>query len=261
MVGSRIGPRLRERYELVALDKTASGAGDLSIHAADLTDYDQVRDVVDNVDAVVHLAIASERELRHLEEHAYAAEEISVNVLGTRNVFEASAAAGVRRVVFLSSLTVYFNQPIPPCVTPETLLQPRSHYSVTKLYGEQLAWLYATQEKFSSVCWRLGQPYPVDHFQRKHLEDPSMRSCAVSTEDIARGIGAGLEASLPEDGRGSLHTGLRATPGHAIANLVSASDAGPEFSFDLTSGNALGYFPGDRFTAGGPIPIGPEPAA
>jgi uronate dehydrogenase len=169
-------------------------------------------------------------------------------------VFEAAAAAGVRRVVLMSSLTVYFDEPIPKRIDTQTPLQPRNHYAVTKLYGEQLAWLYAAQQKLSVVCWRMGQPYPVDHFKLEHLAEPGARVCAVSSGDISRGVIAGLESDLPEDGRGGLHTGLRPTAGHAVANLVSASDVKPEYGYDLTAGLALGYVPGDRFTAAGPVP-------
>ncbi|MEM6852786.1 MAG: NAD(P)-dependent oxidoreductase [Planctomycetota bacterium] len=255
LVGSRVWPQLAERYDLVGLDKQApSDAGHASIDAVDLADYEQVYRAMRDAKAVVHLAIASERALKHLDDHAYTAEEIRVNVLGTRNVFEAAAVAGVKRVVYMSSLTVYFNNPMPERVEINTPLQPRNHYAITKLYGEQLAWWYAANEKLTSVCWRLGQPFPVDHFGPAQLAEPASRACAVATDDIAWGIIAGLESRLPADGRGGLHTGFKDMPGHAVANLVSASDAGPDHGFELTAAEALGFVPRVCFTADGPVP-------
>ncbi|MEM1097164.1 MAG: NAD(P)-dependent oxidoreductase [Planctomycetota bacterium] len=258
LIGSRVRSGLARRYEVVGVDKTASSLEEDAVAPVDLTEYGQVRSALEGSDALVHLAIASERALSRMDAHAYAAEEVRANVLGTRNVFEAAAEAGVRRVVFMSSLTVYMGSPALARVTPDTPLQPRNHYSITKLYGEQLAWWYAANERFGCVCWRLGQPYPVEHFGLEHLRDPAARSCAISTDDIGRGIFAGLEAELPADGRGGLPTGFRATPGHVVANLVSASDVGPAYGYDLAAAKALGYFPGDCFTANGPIPHNPE---
>jgi UDP-glucose 4-epimerase len=60
-----------------------------------------------------------------------------VNITGTLNVLLAARVAGVRRVVFASSSSVYGNTPtLPKC---ETMLgSPRSPYAATKAAGESL---------------------------------------------------------------------------------------------------------------------------
>lgn len=63
----------------------------VEIVQCDVTDPDQVAQAMDGVDAVIHCAVG----------------DASVTVEGTRNVFEAALAAGVRRVVHLSTIDVY----------------------------------------------------------------------------------------------------------------------------------------------------------
>jgi nucleoside-diphosphate-sugar epimerase len=66
----------------------------------DVRDQDRVRDLCADADVVVHAAAA-------LPIQASRAAIRSVNVAGTENVLLAARAAGVRRVVFISSTAVY----------------------------------------------------------------------------------------------------------------------------------------------------------
>jgi len=62
-----------------------------------------------------------------------------INVLGTRNVFAAAAAAGVRRVVHLSSMAVHGHR-LPALLTEEHPLQFQGDaYAVSKAEGERAA--------------------------------------------------------------------------------------------------------------------------
>ncbi|MEM6391587.1 MAG: NAD(P)-dependent oxidoreductase [Planctomycetota bacterium] len=257
-VGREVLRMLAERYEVIGLDLREGEVAGCAVRGVDLTDYGRVHAAIDTARpaAVVHLAIASMKALRHLEPQDYAQQEIAVNVSGTRHVYESAAVCGVRRVVQMSSLTVHLGQPERRWIAKDATLQPRNHYAVTKLYGEQLAWLYASQGRIASVCWRMGQPYPVEHFNQSHLAEPDWRAIGITSGDMARGLLAGLSADLSGlTSDASVHpVGLTPIEGFAVANLVSASDAGPEFGYDLTAARALGYEPGDCFTASGPVP-------
>lgn len=267
LVAQRTVPMLASQFALSGLDLRTDASAECPVEAVDLADYAAVREAVEGADAVVHLAIASQRAMSHLSENDYAAAEVQANVLGTRNVMEASADAGVKRLVYFSSLTIHLGSPERAFIGNTAPIRPLNHYAVTKLYGEQLAWLYANQQKLSTVCWRLGQPYPVEHFKLEHLDKPDWRSIAVSSADMARGIAAGLTADLsgfprPNAAQRSETAGevsatggpLDPIAGHVIANLVSASNGGPEHGYDLTTARALGYTPADCFTARGPVP-------
>jgi UDP-glucuronate 4-epimerase len=64
------------------------------------------------------------------------------NVLATQRVFEAALAAGVRRVVWASSSSVYGDAPGYPCREHQTPTRPHSPYGVTKHTCERLADVY-----------------------------------------------------------------------------------------------------------------------
>lgn len=80
------------------------------------------------------------------------------NIVGTQHVLEAARQAGVQRVVYASSSSVYGNTAIRP--TPETALpQPHSPYGVTKLAAEHLAELYRQNYALSTVSLRYFTVY------------------------------------------------------------------------------------------------------
>jgi UDP-glucose 4-epimerase len=64
------------------------------------------------------------------------------NLVATQRVFEAAGAAGVRRVVWASSSSVYGDAETHPCREGTTPTLPRSPYGVTKRACEDLARIY-----------------------------------------------------------------------------------------------------------------------
>ncbi len=70
----------------------------------DLSNKESLAELLRGADALVHLAGVAHTDLRSPEEQAHA---FAVNVTGTRNLFAAAEAAGVRRVVLMSSAHVY----------------------------------------------------------------------------------------------------------------------------------------------------------
>jgi nucleoside-diphosphate-sugar epimerase len=66
----------------------------------------------------------------------------SDNILATQRVLEAAADAGVSRVVWASSSSVYGDAEAYPCVEDDTPTRPRSPYGVTKRACEDLAAIY-----------------------------------------------------------------------------------------------------------------------
>lgn len=59
------------------------------------------------------------------------------NYMATLHLFEAAAAAGLERVVFLSSRAVYGRQPAGAVVTEETFCRPDTHYGLVKAAAEE----------------------------------------------------------------------------------------------------------------------------
>lgn len=89
-------------------------------------------------DAVVHLAALAGVRTSVLRPQLYA----DVNVLGTMNVLEQARNAGIGRVVFASSSSVYGNQTQVPFRESDVKNQPASPYAATKQAGELLCYTW-----------------------------------------------------------------------------------------------------------------------
>lgn len=139
-IGSHIVERLLELSHTVrVLDNFSTGRREniesfldrIELREADVRDPGAVREAVDGVDVVFHeAALASVP--RSVDDPVSSNE---VNVAGTLNVLRASHAAGVRRVVYASSSSIYGDSPELPKsehMTPA----PESPYAVGKLAAE-----------------------------------------------------------------------------------------------------------------------------
>ncbi|MBW3659649.1 MAG: NAD-dependent epimerase/dehydratase family protein, partial [Actinobacteria bacterium] len=109
LIGRRLVAELDERAEvgrILGLDIRAPeglAAPKLDLRHADVRQHD-LGGVLAGVDTVVHLAF-------QLDPIADEALMRAINIDGTKNVFEAAAAAGVRKVVYVSSGVVYGAHP------------------------------------------------------------------------------------------------------------------------------------------------------
>ena len=156
-------------HDVVCFDR----AGD---PADDITDLDRVRAAINGCDAVLHLAakVGLGVDLGDLDGYA------RDNDLGTAIVLRVAAEAGVRRLVFASSMVVYgegayacprhgavwpapraatdldagrFEPRCPRCdcalvaglVAEDAPLDPRNAYAATKVHGEQLGAVWARE--------------------------------------------------------------------------------------------------------------------
>jgi UDP-glucose 4-epimerase len=127
---------LQHGHAVRVLDDLFSGSADDVASAADVmigtvVDEDTVRAAVDDIDVVYHLA--AHRSVPRSIDHPLATD--LANVHGTMTVLTAARDAGVRRVVYASSSSVYGATDQFP--TPESApTRPRSPYAVSKMAGE-----------------------------------------------------------------------------------------------------------------------------
>jgi UDP-glucuronate 4-epimerase len=107
------------------------------------------------VDVVVHLAaLAGVRPSLREPERFY-----DVNVMGTVRLLEACRQAGVRRVVFASSSSVYGADSTVPFRENDPCAQPLSPYAATKRAGELLAWNAHHLHGLAMTCLRFFTAY------------------------------------------------------------------------------------------------------
>jgi nucleoside-diphosphate-sugar epimerase len=128
---------------------------EVEVVCGDLCDEASIRRAMDGVDAVVH-AGARVTTTGKWEEFA------ETNIRGTRRVIHAARAAGVRRVVHISSLSVYDVPTDDVKITEDSAYESeangRGHYSRSKLAADRLA-LWEAQRGAPVVVLRPGLLY------------------------------------------------------------------------------------------------------
>jgi len=249
-IGSRVIPILEKTMDLRLTDLVPTDE-DPRYVAGDLTDFSQVYQLMEGVDAVVHLAMAPMRSREPSPGTADPSEElaITVNVGGTYHVLEAARQRGIQRVVYASSLTIHLGNKHRPLYDSQTPVEPINFYACTKLFGEQLARVYWRKHGLSTICLRIGQPFPIGNaeFDTLWRDNRRARSNFVEISDVARGLACGVTTGVP----------------FGVFNLVSASD-NPRF--DLSETHRIGYVPraylstnGLEFFEDGQFPAFPGP--
>jgi UDP-glucuronate 4-epimerase len=166
----------------------------------DIREESTLAEVLDGVTAVVHLAARPGVRQSITNPGPYA----SINIEGTVHVLEACRRAGVSRLVFASSSTVYGDSHAVPFTEDGPLGVPLSPYAVSKRAGEQLCLLYSRLHGLSVAALRLFTAYGprtrpdlvVHKFSSLVLQggavqqygDGSMERDYTHISDIAQGI-------------------------------------------------------------------------
>ena len=159
-IGSHVVDRLVERGdEVVVVDDLATGdAANLNSAArlvpGSVLDAALLRNAVDGADVVFHLA-ALPRVERSLEDPVGTHR---VNVDGTLNVLEAARDAGVGRIVYSSSSSVYGDQDT-HLMREDMTPNPLSPYALQKLLGEQYVSMFAPVYGIAAVSLRYFNVY------------------------------------------------------------------------------------------------------
>jgi UDP-glucose 4-epimerase len=170
-----------------------------------ITDREALERALHSCDAVAHLAAVADVN----DVHASPEDAERVNARGTVTVLEAARRAGVKRIVYASTIWVYSDCE-PDEVDEETLLPPPSHlYTSTKLAGELYCKAYQELYGIDYTILRFGIPYGprareaavIPAFVNKALAgDPltlagdGMQSRKfVYVEDLADGVARGLD--------------------------------------------------------------------
>ena len=156
-IGSHLARGLIERgaREVVVLDKLKYGsAPDLPAgvkvvrFALGEDEPGPLQEHLAGIDHVLHLAAEKHSQVRPDPDLILAS-----NVIGTQALLNAARGAGVRKVVFASSVYAYGRMQGPAMVETE-LPQPRTVYGVSKLAGEHLTAAAAAQGGFEWMVLR-----------------------------------------------------------------------------------------------------------
>ncbi|MDR5816630.1 MULTISPECIES: NAD(P)-dependent oxidoreductase [unclassified Caballeronia] len=183
--------------------------------AVDLADIAKVMQLVEGVDAIVHLGgISIDAPFDDL---------IEANIRGTYNIYEAARRHGVKRVVFASSNHAIGFHSVTDVLDADSPQRPDSLYGVTKCFGESLSRYYFDRFGIETVCLRIGSSF-------EEPKNPRMLVTYLSYRDFIELV------------RCSLFTNR---VGHTI--VYGASD-NPVKWWDNSKAGFLGFNPQDSST-------------
>ena len=169
---------------------------------ADLADADAMQAAINGMDAVLHIAA--------VPDPSDSFENVlSSNIVGTYNVLEACRKAGVKRLVYASSIMAtwgYFKYQEPyraifegrtadipadiPKVKHTDPTHPTEPYSASKVWGEGFCRTYHDRFGLSIVCLRIGGVNKADT-----AESPASRAVWCSHRDVQNIINLALDAT------------------------------------------------------------------
>ena len=241
-IGSHVVDRLVERGDdVIVVDDLETGDASWLNLAADLVrgsvlDAELLRKAFEGAERVFHLA-ALPRVERSVEDPVGTHR---VNVDGTLNVLEAVRSAGVGRIVYASSSSVYGRQET-HVMSEEMTPDPLSPYALQKLLGEQYLALFAPVYGITAVslryfnvygprqpgegeyalvigkfldAWRAGRPLTV-------YGDGRQTRAYTHVDDVVAATLLAAEADMPEKRNTVLNVGTDVeTPVNEIAAMI-----------------------------------------
>jgi len=157
-IGSHIAETLLDRGESVRIFDNLSTGRQANLSAlqgraeflhGDIRDFDAVKTAMTGVEVVFHQA-AMASVPRSI---ALPVESLETNINGTQHVLLAARDAGVRRIVYASSSSVYGNTPTLP-KHEQMQTRPMSPYAVQKLTGELLCEVFTRIYGLETVALR-----------------------------------------------------------------------------------------------------------
>ncbi|MEO6056908.1 MAG: NAD-dependent epimerase/dehydratase family protein [Gemmatimonadales bacterium] len=248
-------------------------------HEQDMRDVDALRARLTPQTVIVHLAAKAGVRPSLADPVGYAA----TNVTGTAAVLEAARRAGVSRIAFGSSSSVYGDSTPAPFREDAVAVQPLSPYAATKRAGELLLQAVAPLYGFRSAALRFFTVYgprqrpdlAIHAFARRMTAgevitlfgDGSQSRDYTYCDDIVAGVLASIDwtATAPAGmeafnlgGNRSVRTGDMVAEIAAALGLEPKLQWGPmqpgdvqQTAADLTrSGSVLGYAPRTPFPEG-----------
>jgi nucleoside-diphosphate-sugar epimerase len=149
-IGRVLCSALQSNYHLRCLDLQRT-PNIIDPIVADVNDFPAVCTAMTGVDIAIHLAANPDREQAWQDVY-------TTGIGGTYHVLEAARQAGVKKVIYASSILVSSLQELQQglTLTPSRLPQPDSLYGVGKVCGEVLGRMFATEYQMTIICLRIG---------------------------------------------------------------------------------------------------------
>ena len=183
-IGSYIRETFDDRYTMRLADiAEIENPHGHEVLKADIADLDQMQRTCEGMDTVVHLAADRSPSADFYETL------LSLNIIGTYNVFQAAKDQGCERVVFASSINAMLAYPPDLSVTWDMPVNPPNVYGVTKCFGESLGRCFA-YDGLSSIAIRIGG---IKRDSEPARNQGDMGQGWISQRDLAQLIGCCID--------------------------------------------------------------------
>ena len=190
-VGQCVVQGLQENHSVRGHDRVPTPHLDDHL-ISDLNDFTAVECAVEGMDAIVHLGgLPGGDDWDAL---------LQSNFVGTYHVFEAARKHGVKRIAYASRAGVLGPYPKDQTRTTGMVPRPVGHYTVSKVFGESLAYSYAHQYDMEIVCVRIGN-FKLERDLPEHPHHLSHGDCvrvferAITHPDVQFEVVFGVSAS------------------------------------------------------------------
>jgi Nucleoside-diphosphate-sugar epimerases len=218
-IGSTLRPAFADRYDAVWLDREPI-EGEPDALTMDLSDLGALEAAMRGVDVVVHLAAQP-------NEAPFNEVLVPNNVVGLYNTFEAAKRAGVRRVVFASTVQSVARYPHDVRVEVDMPHRPNTLYGATKAFGEIVGRWYHDTHGMEFVGVRIGWFIKYD-------------------EDLLRERAAASNIWLSPNDAIQMFTKATEAPGVGYVVVSATSRPLREYLSLTTAREVLGYDPIDN---------------
>lgn len=163
LLGTELRKRLAPKVKFLRstdITPMTGAAPNEELVQADLGDLDAAGDLVRDIDAIVHFGgISKDADYKLIHR---------VNIIGFQSLYEAAQVAGVKRVVFSSSVHAIGFYDQTQTIDASVPARPDSNYGVAKAFGENLAQLFWDKHGLETVSLRIGSSEPKPS-TRRHL--------------------------------------------------------------------------------------------
>lgn len=212
LLGSELRGRLSAKAKFLRSTDIAAmrdPAANEELVQADLGDDDVAAGLVRGIDAIVHFGgLSKEADFDSINR---------VNILGFQRLYEAARLAGVKRIVFSSSVHAIGFYDQTEVIDSRAPTRPDTFYGVAKVFGESLAQLYWDKYGLETVSIRIGSCEPKPSTRRHLLTWLSFddmwqlveRSLSVPRVRHTIVYGASANAATFWDNREAAHLGYR----------------------------------------------------
>lgn len=148
-VGQALLKSFSEAYHLRTLDMRPV-PGDPNAVLCNLQDFPALREAMQGIEVLVHLAAASKQYCTFMEDL------LPNNIIGLYNVLQAAHETDVRRIVFASSCHTVGAYPPYSKVRVSDPIKPDSLYGISKIFGEVLGCYYHDFHGIEFIAIRIG---------------------------------------------------------------------------------------------------------